>query len=492
MKISLVTSIPKSQSLILFAFEKEKAPCALPKQAPLIQQAASEGFKAKECSGAILHPKSGSPAKQVILVGLGDKSKLTGEKLRRAAAAAIKKAQSFSQKSVSLLLPGTLDVQKESQIISEGCLLAGYRFDKYKSPDRDEVLIKNVDLIAPQKVLNEARKGIRFGQILSDATTFVRDMVNEPPSNLPPSKIGEIAKEIADRGESVGITVKVFDKSQIEEMRMGALLGVNRGSAEPPVFIHLHYRPQQAKPGEKLKSIALVGKGITFDSGGLSLKPAQSMETMKMDMAGAASILGVFKAIPQIKPKIEIHGILAVTENMPGGRAYKPGDVLQAMNGKSIEVLNTDAEGRLVLSDALAYAVKQNPDAIVDLATLTGACIVALGSLVAGAMGNDDDLFKAIQKASEESGEKFWQMPLVEEYRDGLKSPIADIKNISSVRGEAGSLIGGLFLKEFVGGKPWLHLDIAGPAWSDKEFHYLSHGGTGFPTRTLIHYLINQ
>lgn len=270
-------------------------------------------------------------------------------------------------------------------------------------------------------------------------------------------------------------------------MGMGALLGVNRGSAEPPLLIHLQYKNSDAK-----RKIAFVGKGITFDSGGLSLKPAEAMETMKMDMAGAASILGVFKAISKLKVNAEVHGILAVTENMPGGKAYKPGDVLKTMSGKTIEVLNTDAEGRLVLADALSFAVKQNPNVIIDIATLTGACIIALGNLVAGAMGNNQELFNAIEKAGNLSGEKFWQLPLVEEYKEGLKSPIADIKNISSVRKEAGSIIGGLFLQEFVEGKPWIHLDIAGPAWTDKEFSYHSQGGTSFPTRTLIHYLLQQ
>jgi leucyl aminopeptidase len=235
----------------------------------------------------------------------------------------------------------------------------------------------------------------------------------------------------------------------------------------------------------------LVGKGITFDSGGLSLKPAQGMETMKMDMAGAGVILGVFKAIPSLKPKVEIHGLLAVTENMPGGRAAKPGDVFKAMNGKTIEVLNTDAEGRLVLADALSYAVKQKPDAIIDLATLTGACITALGSLVAGAMSNDEALLADIQKAGKESGEQFWPLPLVPEYKEGIQSKVADLQNISSVRGEAGTIIGGLFLQEFVDGKPWIHLDIAGPAWAARDFYYLTPGGTGFAVRTLLHYLLN-
>lgn len=488
MKISIGAHIPKNQSLILFAFENESAPCNLSQHKNLIKQAKSEGFKAKENSTVILHPRSGSPAKQVILVGLGEKKKLTGETIRRASASAIKKVLSLSQKSVSILSPSVLnDIQKEVYAVSEGTFLSGYKFDKYITANKDAKEIKETILVVSAKNLLEAKKGLRLAKIMSDATCFVRNLVNEPPSNLTPVKFSEVAKTTAEEGSSAGVTITVFDKEKIEEMRMGALLGVNRGSAEPPVLIHLHYKPENPK-----KSIALVGKGITFDSGGLSLKPSNGMETMKMDMAGAASVLGVFKALPLLKPQIEVHGILALTENMPGGRAAKPGDIFKTMSGKTIEVLNTDAEGRLILADALSYAQKQNPDAIIDIATLTGACIIALGSLVAGAMGNSDDLFKEIQKAAEESGEKFWQLPMVEEYKEQLKSPIADIKNISTVRKEAGTIIGGLFLQAFVEKKSWLHIDIAGPAWADKEFCYLSQGGTGFPTRTLIHYLLNS
>lgn len=495
MKISPAHQIIKNQIAVLFAFENESVPCGLPHQKNLMEQAAGEGFKAKENSTVILHPRNGLPAKQIVLVGIGERKKVTGETLRRAAAAAIGKVQSLSQKSVSFLLPNAIgNIQKESCIITEGMLLKDYRFDKYKTRDKEFIRIKEAALVIPSKDFADGKKGLRLAQILSEATCFARDLVNEPPSNLTPSKIAEAAIAIAEKGKSAGISITVFDKAKIEEMKMGALLGVNRGSSEPPVFIHLHYQPSndaQHGTAKKNKTIALVGKGITFDSGGLSLKPAEAMETMKMDMAGAASILAIFKAIPTLQPKVELHGILAVTENMPGGRAYKPGDILRTMQGKTIEVLNTDAEGRLILADALSYAAKQNPDAIIDLATLTGACIIALGSLYAGAMGNNDALFKEIVKASEESGEKFWQLPLVEDYKEGLKSPVADIKNISSVRKEAGSIIGGLFLQEFVNNKPWLHLDIAGPAWTDKAFHYYAQGGTGFPTRTLIHYLLN-
>jgi leucyl aminopeptidase len=487
MKTSVSSAIPKNQLLVLFAFEKESEPCGINDRKELLQLAAAEGFKGKENSTVIIHPENNVPAKQIIFTGLGDRKKCTGETIRRASAAAAKKAAALDQKSVSLYLPLVLgDTQKESLAAAEGSLLAAYKFIKYKSEKNNNSELQELILVSPESEINEAKKGLRLAEILTDASCFVRDLVNEPPSCLTPAKMAEHAKTAAKQGKGAGISVQIFEKKQIEKMKMGALLGVNRGSAEPPVFIHLRYKPANAK-----KRIALVGKGITFDSGGLSLKPAQSMETMKMDMAGAGTILGIFKVLPLLKPRVEVHGILAVTENMPGGRAAKPGDVFQAMNGKTIEVLNTDAEGRLILSDALSYAVKQNPDVIIDIATLTGACITALGSLVAGAMGNEDQIFKDIQKASEQSGEKFWQLPLVPDYKEGMKSSVADIKNISSARGEGGAIIGGLFLQEFTDNKPWIHLDIAGPAWSDKEHLYYSAGGTGFPTRTLLHYLLN-
>ncbi len=488
MKVSLTEKADSKGTLVLFACEKEKSPCGLPKEARLIEEAKAVGFSGKINSPALLHPRSGKPARRVILIGLGKRTEMDLERLRRAAAMAAKKAKSLSQSAFSVYLPQVLgDAEKEARAVTEGILLAAYKFDKYKEKKKDETDLKEAFIVHPKASQTQAKSGLKFGHTLSEAACFARDLVNEPPSDMTPSKFAELAQEIAEKGKAAGVTITVYDKDQIEGMKMGALLGVNRGSAELPVFIHMHYKPEGAK-----KSVALVGKGITFDSGGLSLKPAQNMETMKMDMAGAASILGVFKAIPSVKPSVEIHGIMALTENMPGGRAQKPGDILRTMSGKSIEVLNTDAEGRLILADALTYAVKQKPDVIIDLATLTGACVVALGGLVAGAMGNSEDLFKAIEAASRESGEKFWPLPLVEDYKDGLKSPVADIKNISSIRGEGGSIIGGLFLQEFVEGKPWIHLDIAGPAWTDRELPYSMQGGTGFPTRTLVHYLLNQ
>lgn len=312
---------------------------------------------------------------------------------------------------------------------------------------------------------------------------MARDLINGAPSDVTPKVLADTAKKIA-KGP---VKLRLYTKKELKRMGAGGILGVNIGSAQEPFLIHLHYSPK----GRPKKSVALVGKGITFDSGGLSLKPAGSMETMKMDMSGAAAVLGVFSQISKIHPNVEVHGIVPTTENMPGGRAYKPGDVLTAMNGKTMEVLNTDAEGRLILSDGLSYAVRQKPDQIIDMATLTGACVVALGSLVSGAMGNDSKLLEQLKEATEAEGEPIWELPLVKEYRDDIKSKVADIKNIGSAR-EAGSIIGGLFLQEFVGDRPWVHLDIAGPAYLEREYAsvpYLTYGGTGLMVRSLLAFL---
>ncbi len=486
MRPSLTEKIDLKKSLACFVFEGEKLVLGFPQDKKMAEDAKKEGFTGRAGTAAVLHPKSGRPAGHLLLVGLGARKSFDLERLRRAAAFAAKKSLSLSQASFSLRLPEVLAPEDETRAIVEGTALAAYVFDKYKKK-KSETSLKEVSIVVSKSNLNAARPGLKLGQVLSEATLFVRDLVNEPPSDLTPLKFAEFAQTISNEGESAGISITIFNKDEIEKMKMGALLGVNRGSAEPPVFIHMKYEVEGAE-----KTIALVGKGITFDSGGLSLKSPENMETMKMDMAGAASILGVFKALPDLKPKVNIHGIMALTENMPGGKASKPGDIFRSRNGKSIEVLNTDAEGRLILADALDYAVEQKPDAIIDLATLTGACVIALGALVAGAMGNNEDLYKEIEAASKESGEKFWPLPLVEDYKDGLKSFAADLKNISSIRREGGSIIGGLFLQEFVDDTPWIHLDIAGPAWTDRELPYCKSGGTGFPVRTLLHYLLKQ
>jgi leucyl aminopeptidase len=332
--------------------------------------------------------------------------------------------------------------------------------------------------------LSAAQTALKTAESYCEGAVLARDLINGPPSDVTPKVLADTARKIA---KGKGIQLKVYDKKALKRMGAGGILGVNIGSSQEPFLIHLHYKPS----GKPKKSIAIVGKGITFDSGGLSLKPAGSMETMKMDMSGAAAVLGVFSQLSRFKPNVEIHGIIPTTENMPGGKAYKPGDVLKALNGKTMEVLNTDAEGRLILADALSYAVRQKADEIVDMATLTGACVVALGSLVSGAMTNNPKLLERVKKSTLSTGESIWELPLVKEYREDIKSKVADIKNIGGGR-EAGTITAGLFLQEFVGDTPWVHLDIAGPAYLEREFPalpYLSHGGTGLMVRSLLTFL---
>jgi leucyl aminopeptidase len=460
------------QTLAIFVFE-EKVP----------QDAATDGFKGKELETLLYRPKNADPAERVILVGLGKRGEFSNEVLRRAASKVLRAAESLGLQKISARAPQVARTpaaqRQEFQALAEGLYLAAYRYEKHKTPSPDspkpveEVLLW---VSGPAKLAADA---IANGRIYSEATAFARDLVNEPPSRMNPERLAAEAQKL----DQAPIRVHVFEKNELEKMGLGAIVGVGSGGAVPPRLVELTYKPV----GKAKKVVALVGKGITFDSGGLSLKPAQSMETMKDDMSGAAAVLGVMKALRDLKPKVEVRGYLAIAENMPGGRAQKPGDVLKAFNGKTIEVLNTDAEGRLVLADALAYACSKKPDVVMDVATLTGACVVALGHRVSGVMTNTPKLAAALQAAGEKSGEKFWELPLEKDYESDIKSKMADVQNIGKRRGEAGTIIGGLFLKEFVDARPWLHIDIAGPSWADSDQPYCPTGGTGHPVRTLLH-----
>jgi leucyl aminopeptidase len=310
---------------------------------------------------------------------------------------------------------------------------------------------------------------------------MARDLVNEPAGDLTPQRMAEVAADIAERE---GLTLTVLDETAIAAAGLGGLLGVAAGSTQPPRLIELVYEPPNPRG-----TVALVGKGITFDSGGLSIKTAEGMETMKTDMSGAAAVLAAMSTLPAVDPGVKVIGIVPATENMPGGSATKPGDVLKIRNGKTVEVLNTDAEGRLVLADGLSLAVEAGVDAILDLATLTGACVVALGRRIAGLMGNNDGWTAQVRQAADKAGEPVWPLPLPDDYRKSLDSEVADLKNIGGGRW-AGALTAGLFLREFVGEVPWAHLDIAGPARSEEDEGYLAKGGTGFGVRTIVETLV--
>jgi leucyl aminopeptidase len=327
-----------------------------------------------------------------------------------------------------------------------------------------------------------ARDGLRLGRVWAEATCVTRDLVNEPANVVTPAFLARRAAEIAREG---GLKLRVLERAECARMGMGAYIGVAQGSEEPPKFIHLTYAPRR----RARRRVAVIGKGITFDSGGLDLKTADGMLRMKDDMAGAAAVLGLFHALPRLEPAVEVHGLIAATENMPSGTAQRPGDIVRAMNGVTVEIGNTDAEGRLTLADALAYAVKHvEPDEMIDMATLTGAVVMALGQGLSGVMASDDGLAARLLAAADGAGERMWRLPLHEEYKDGLKSDVADLNNISSQRG-AGAIVAALFMREFTSGIPWAHLDIAGTAFTERELPLGPKGGTGVAVRTLLGYL---
>ena len=470
---------------IYLSFEKETGFLNAPGKAneAIRKMMEGEGFQGKENQAAVAHPSANGLAEKVIALGLGSKQETTAETLRRAGGRLARKAREIRVEEVSLEWPRSFNDGLVKAFV-EGLILGSYQFMRYKTQLKDAPKgVQKVSLKTSPDAVAKVQRAVQMGVNYCEGALLARDLINGAPSDVTPKVLADTARKIA-KGP---VKLKLYTKKDLRRMGAGGILGVNIGSAQEPYLIHLHYKPA----GKPKKSVAIVGKGITFDSGGLSLKPAGSMETMKMDMSGAAAVLGVFSQLSKIRPNVEVHGIIPTTENMPGGRAYKPGDVLKAINGKTMEVLNTDAEGRLILSDALSYAVQQKVDQIVDMATLTGACVVALGSLVSGAMGNNPELLEQVKEATESEGEPIWELPLVKEYRDDIKSKVADIKNIGGGR-EAGSIIGGLFLQEFVGDTPWVHLDIAGPAYLEREFSsvpYLTYGGTGLMVRSLLTFL---
>ena len=433
-----------------------------------------EGFKAGAKDVCRVNLEVFGHARRVHAVGLGKKKGSGPESLRLAAGALIGAVRS-KRETIAVLC------SEFPQAVAEGLTLASYRYEEYKKADADT--LRSAHLVVPDAAARGTiEKACAKAALVCEAVALARDLVNRGPSDKTPKSLADLAETFA----GTGVSVAVIDKDKAAELGMGSFLGVARGSAQPPVMVHMVYKPKAATK----KRVALVGKGVCFDSGGLSLKPAASMEDMKSDMAGAASVIAVFKVIARLKPAAEVHGIFAAAYNMPGHDAYKPGDVLKAMNGKTIEVWNTDAEGRLILADALCLAAKQEPQAIIDLATLTGAVVVALGSKVAGAMGNDRRLLAQVLAAGKRADEAFCELPLVEDYKENIKGNIAELLNISKVRGEAGAIIGGLFLQEFVDGKPWLHLDIAGTTFASGDWNsYSPKGGTGSPVRTLIEWL---
>ncbi|HZP42774.1 MAG TPA: leucyl aminopeptidase [Candidatus Binatia bacterium] len=415
----------------------------------------------------------------VALLGLGA-APATADAWRRAGARARQEAERQRARRAAAWVADTGSSSETLAAFVEGFLLAGYRFDRYRSDENGKPQTRSLTVVGATVPRGAEARALVAGVDALVAEVFrARDLVNEPASVKTPRFIAEEIRRAAK--EIPGLTVEVWDPPRIAREGLNGLLAVARGTREEPRFITVRSAAKGAR-----RRVALVGKGITFDSGGLSLKPPKSMETMKYDMAGGAAVLAAVATAARLALPVDVTGYVPVTENLPGGGAQKPGDVIRYLNGKTVEVLNTDAEGRLILADALALASRAKPDVVIDLATLTGACRVALGTLLAGVMGNDQALVDALLAAGRASGEPLWQLPLVREYRDDLKSPIADLKNVG---GDAGTIIAGLFLQEFVEGVPWAHLDIAGPAFTEKDLPLAPRGGTGFGVRLLVRYL---
>ncbi len=432
---------------------------------------------------------AGTPSKHLLVVGLGKRDGFRPSCLRAAAALAVRRFRERFLSSAALAFPLGEDVPavqwSAAEALVEGSLLANERFTRYKTAESSRFEgLAAVQFFVPKKS-GGLEEGGKLGQVLAEATLFARVLVTEPANVLTPERMPEEARKVAKEG---GLAIKVLGPEACEKLGMGAYLAVAQGSAHEARFIHMSYRPKGAK-----FHLGLVGKGLTFDSGGLSLKPADGMGAMKSDMSGSAAVLGAMKAIAALKPKVAVDAVMAMAENMPGGGAYRPGDVLRAMNGKTIEILNTDAEGRLTLADALTYIQKQKVDAVLDLATLTGACVVALGPDFSGAMGNDQPLLDDVLAAAKESGDEVWQLPLPPAYAKFIKSDVADVANSSRVRW-GGALTAGLFLQNFVEeGTPWVHLDIAGPALRDDDGADAYKGeGSGVGVRTLVRFVLGK
>jgi len=437
-------------------------------------------FKGKEGSVASTRVGGGSPIRKIILVGLGKPDSLELEGLRRAAAAIARAAKKEKCKTLAVQFPvWQEDAAKTTQAIAEGIELALHQDTRFKSETEDKgSIVETVHLLglAGQEAALETAHKICSGVILA------RELVAAPANFVTPITLAETAEAIAN---DHGLSLKILEQEDCEKLGMGAFLGVAKASDLPPKFIHLTYKPA----GTPRRKVAIIGKGLTFDSGGLNIKGAGSgIEMMKTDMGGAAATLGAAKAIAQIQPDVEVHFISAATENMISGHAMHPGDILTASNGKTIEINNTDAEGRLTLADALVFAEKLGVDAIVDLATLTGACVIALGDDIAGVWTPDDAIAQQLLGAAQAAGEKLWRMPLEEKYFEGLKSGIADMKNTGPRPG--GAITAALFLKQFVKETPWAHLDVAGPVWADKENGYNNAGATGYGVRTLVNWVL--
>lgn len=446
-----------------------------------------EDFKGKDDQIAFAYTEKQITSPRVFFLGLGEVKKLSLEKFRRAAALAAKKAKALKAEHLAFQLPEmpvgfTESAEDVSAAIAEGAVLSLYKFDKYFTEKKNEEGKVTAVTVFDTKEANlkGIKNGLTAAQILCEAVYLARDLENAPGNEIYPETLAAKAKTSA---EKYGYKATVWNKKKIEVQGFGGLMAVNSGSVRPPVFITLEYHRSRSAP------IVLVGKGITFDTGGISIKPASNMAEMKMDMSGAAAVIGTLEAATRLKLPVNLVGLIPATENMPSGSAVKPGDIIKHYGGKTSEVDNTDAEGRLILADALAYAVKYKPAAVIDLATLTGACVVALGHHATGMMGNDDELMAKLKAAGEKTYERVWPLPLYDEYEKQIKSDVADVKNVGGKW--AGAITAGWFLKKFIGDYKWVHLDIAGTAILEEDLPYAPKGGSGVGVRLLVEFLRN-
>ncbi len=451
-----------------------------------VQSASNDLLASGELTGRpfetnLLHKPAGLKAKRLLLIGGGSAKKFTSYDLRRLAGTAVRTLKSRGIRSFAFIAPTGIPAEEAVRAIVEGAIIGNFDPDYYRSDRKDQkidaltvVASGNSDQSALQKAANEA-------QVIGESQNFTRDLVNEPSNRMTPTILADRAKKMCDE---VGLKCEVYGADKIKEMKMGAFWSVAQGSDEPPALIVMKYEPAGAPANPVL---GLVGKGITFDTGGISIKPADGMEKMKYDMAGGATMIGAMRAIAMLKPKVKVIGIVCATENMPSGKAQKPGDVQIAMSGKSIEIINTDAEGRLVLADGLFYARQLGCTHLVDAATLTGAVVVALGFANAGVWANDDAMYERFHKANDQAGEKMWRLPLDDEYKENIKSGIADMVNSGGRWG--GAINAAMFLKEFAEETPWIHLDIAGTAWMEDSKPWIAKGPSGIALRSLVEFV---
>ena len=479
------------EGLVVFVLEDQALKGKIKKIDTILNGAISDLIKSGDFTGklnqtAVLYPKDKFKVKRIFFTGLGKREKFNLDKLRQGAGTICRKAKELKVKSTSVILPEFqsrgLSIRDFSQAVVEGMLLSNYQMKEYKTTDKENIFELETLTISDELKANisQIEKGANLAEISSWATNLARDMINHPSNIMTPTKMSEIALDLAKEHK---FKCQVLSLEEIKKLGMGAFLGVTSGSSQPPKFIIMEH----SIPNGKTDTLVLVGKGITFDSGGISIKPSEKMEEMKGDMSGGAVVIAIIAASAKMKLPLHLIGLVPACENLPSGTALKPGDILKSYSGKTIEVISTDAEGRLILADALSYAGKYNPKAIIDIATLTGACVIALGHVGCGMLGNNPGLKDKIRKASLLTGEKVWELPLWEEYNEQIKSDLADVKNTGGR--PAGTITAAAFLQKFVGNLPWVHLDIAGMDWEEKGKPYIPKGGIGFGVKLILQFL---